>query len=50
VKQEVSLVKDAIVEAYVVYGMNAFEYEYAEKERIRENQSHEAEVDQTEGD
>ena len=41
--------KDAIVESYVVYGMNAFEYEYAEKERIRENQAHEAEVEQAEG-
>ena len=41
--------KDVIVEAYVVYGMNVFEYEDTEKERIHENQSDETALDQTEG-
>jgi hypothetical protein len=34
-KTEAELAKHEIVEAYVVYGLNVFEYEYAEKERIR---------------
>jgi hypothetical protein len=48
VKKEVSLVKDAIVEAYVVYGMNVFEYEQAAKQRIRENQTDAETLEQTE--
>jgi hypothetical protein len=39
VKKEAALVKDAVVEAYVVYGMNVFEYEQDSHQRIRENQT-----------
>ena len=49
VKKETTLVKDAIVAAYVVYGMNVFECEDAEKQRILENQTDEAETEETEG-
>ncbi len=42
--------KDTIVEAYVVYGMNVFEYEHTDKQRILENQTDETAVDQTESD
>jgi hypothetical protein len=49
-KAEAELVKHEIVEAYVVYGLNVFEYEYAEKERIRQNQAHETQVEQAVGD
>jgi hypothetical protein len=48
-KQEALLVKDAVVDAYVVYGLNVFEHEHAEKERIRQNQAHESQVDQAQG-
>ena len=50
VKKESALVKDAIVEAYVVYGMNVFEYEHSENQRILENQTDEAVVQQAQGD
>ena len=33
--------RDDIVEAYVVFGMNVFEYERTEKQRILENQTDE---------
>ena len=49
VKKEDALVKDAIVEAYLVYGMNVFEYEHAEKQRILENQTDETAVQQVQG-
>ena len=48
-KSEAELAKHEIVEAYVVYGLNVFEYEYAEKERIRQNQAHETQVEQAVG-
>jgi hypothetical protein len=49
VKKEASLVKDAVCEAYVKYGMKVFEYETAEKQRIREEQADEVTVGQAEG-
>ena len=39
-----------IFEAYVVYGMNVFEYEHAEKQRNLENQTDEAAAHQVQGD
>jgi len=48
-KAEAELAKHEVVEAYVVYGLNVFEYEYAEKERIRQNQAHETQVEQAVG-
>jgi hypothetical protein len=36
VRQEASLVKIAVCEAYIKYEMNVFEYEHTEKQRIRE--------------
>ena len=50
VKKEDALVKDDTVEAYVVYGMNVFEYEHTEKQLILENQTDETAVHQTQGD
>ena len=41
--------KDAIAKAYVRYGMHVFEHEHAKKERIRENQADEAELEQAQG-
>ena len=41
--------KDTVVEAYEVYGMNVFEYDHTEKQRILENQTDESVADQTEG-
>ena len=35
VKAEAAAVKNAVCDAYVKYGMNAFEHEHAEKLRIR---------------
>jgi hypothetical protein len=49
IEQEDSLVKNAICEAYVKYGMNVFEYEHTEKERIREEETDEVSLDQTQG-
>ncbi len=46
---ETEVAKLPIVETYVVYGLNVFEYEYSEKERIRQNQTHETQVEQTVG-
>ncbi len=46
---EAEVAKLAIVEAYVVCGLNVFEYEYAEKERIRQNQARETQVEQSVG-
>ena len=40
--------RDAIVEAYVVYGLNVFEYESTEKQRILENQTDEVATELTE--
>ena len=48
VKKEASLVKDALCEAYVKYGMKVFEYETTEKQRIREEQADEVTVGQAE--
>ena len=44
VKKEPAIVKDNVVEVYVVYGMNVFEYEHTEKhrQRILEKQADEA--------
>ncbi len=48
-KQEARLVQGAVLDAYVVYGLNVFEHEYTHKERIRENKAHEAEVELAHG-
>ncbi len=48
-KKEASLVKDAVCEAYVKYGMKVFEYETAEKQRSQEEQADEVTVGQAEG-
>jgi len=50
VKQETSLVKNTVCDACVKYGMNVFEYEDAEKQRIREEQSDEVVLGKAEGD
>ena len=42
IKKEAALVKDDVVAAYVVYGMNVFEYDVAEKQRILQNQTDES--------
>ena len=39
-----------IFETYVVYGMNVFEYDHTEKQRILENQSNETATHQSQGD
>ncbi len=44
-EEEAEVAKLPIVEAYVVYGLNVFEYEYTEKEHIRQNQTHETQVE-----
>jgi hypothetical protein len=49
VRQEASLVKIAVCETYIKYGMNVFEYEHTEKQRIRE-ETDEVSLGQTEGD
>jgi hypothetical protein len=49
VKEEASLVKNTVCNAYVKYGMNVFEYEDTENQRIREEQSDEVVLGQTEG-
>jgi hypothetical protein len=50
VKQEASLVKNTVSDAYVKYGMNVFEYEHVEKQCIREEQTDEVALGQVEGD
>ncbi len=50
VRQEASLVKIAVCEAYIKYGMNVFEYEHTEKQRIREEETDEVSLGQAEGD
>ncbi len=47
VKKETVRVKDVVVEAYVVYGMNVFEYEQVTQQRIHENQVDVAVLTQT---
>ena len=42
--------RDDIVEAYVVYGMNVFEYERTEKHRILENQTDETTTEMVESE
>jgi hypothetical protein len=49
IEQETSIVKNAIFEAYVKYGMNVFEYEHTEKERIREEETDEVSLEQAQG-
>ncbi len=41
--------KDAIVEAYVAYGSKVFEHEHTEKQRIRQEQTDEAALQQAQG-
>jgi hypothetical protein len=50
VKKEDDLVKDDVVEAYVVYGMNVFGYEQPSQQRIHENQADADALEQTECD
>ena len=49
VKAESAEVKNAVCDAYVKYGMNAFEHEHAEKLRIREEAAEEVALGQAEG-
>jgi hypothetical protein len=49
VKAEAAEVKNAVCDAYVKYGMNVFEHDHAEKQRMREEEADEVTLDQTEG-
>jgi hypothetical protein len=49
-KVEAVQVKNTVCDAYVKYGMNVFEHENTENLRIREEESDEVTLGQTEGD
>ncbi len=49
VKEEVAELKNDVCDAYVKYGMNVFEHDHTEKLRMREEETDEVTLGETEG-